>query len=270
MLAVPLDLLQISPLRPSIPLPWPAPPAVALARAVGFVEPVTVRPLPGATPPRYEILAGLQHWLLAQRAELATVPVQVREGLSDDAARRLVALDAGQAPPDPLAQARTIQAEVARGRSVAAVGRALGLSRTEASHRLRLLRLVPSVQARVATGALETGKARALVGLDERDQIDLAQRIAREGLTTRQVEALAQAYKPGRRRARAGSERAAAATAQDPDLARLETDLAERLGTPVTIRYGADGRGQLIVDFADLEILEGVLERLGYPSRSIE
>jgi ParB family chromosome partitioning protein len=52
--------------------------------------------------------------------------------------------------------------------------------------------------------------------------------------------------------------------APDPDLARLEADLAERLGTRVTIRYGDGGQGQLIVDFADLEILEGVLERLGY------
>ena len=53
MLAVPLDLLHVSALRPAVPLPWPTPAAVALARAVGFVEPVTVRPLPGTTPPRY-------------------------------------------------------------------------------------------------------------------------------------------------------------------------------------------------------------------------
>ena len=263
MLAVPLDLLHISRLRPPLPLPWPTPAAVALARTVGFVEPVTVRPLPGATPPRYEILAGLRHWLLAQRAELATVPVHVQDSLSDEDARRLVEQDAGQAPPDPIAEARAIQAEVTRGRSIAAVGRDRGLSRTEASHRLRLLRLAPSVQARVASGALDLGKARALVGLPERVQLDLAQRIARAGLTTRQVEALAKASKPG------GPSPAGAGTAPepltpDPDRARLETDLAEWLGAPVTLDYGADGRGRLIVEFADLEILEGVLERIGY------
>ena len=54
MRAIPLDLLHVSPLRPPLPLPWPTPAAVALARAVGFVEPVTVRPLPGTTPPRYQ------------------------------------------------------------------------------------------------------------------------------------------------------------------------------------------------------------------------
>ncbi|MDG4597447.1 MAG: ParB/RepB/Spo0J family partition protein [Candidatus Contendobacter sp.] len=261
---VPLDLLHVSALRPAVPLPWPTPRAVALARAVGFVEPVTARPLPGTTPPRYEILAGLKHWLLAQRAELSTVPVQVVEDLSDADARRLVELDADQTRYDPLTEARAIQTEVARGRSIAAVGRAMGLSRTEASHRLRLLRLAPSVQQQVATGALELGKARALVGLSERAQLDLAQRIAWEGLTTRQVEALAKAGKQGHDPARAGTGITPAPPTRDPDLARLETDLAEQLGTPVTIRHGADGRGQLIVDFANLEILEGMLERIGY------
>ena len=270
MLAVPLDLLHISSLRPPLPLPWPTPAAVALARAVGFVEPVTVRPRPGAPPPRYEILAGLRHWLLAQQAELATVPVLVRDSLSEEDARRLVALDTGQAPHDPLAEARAIQAEVTRGRSIAAVGRDRGLSRTEASHRLRLLRLAPSVQARVARGALELGKARALVGLPERAQLDLAQRIAREGLTTRQVEALAKGYKPGGSPSPAGAGTTSVPLTPDPDRVRLEADLAEWLGTRVTIDYGADGRGQLIVEFADPEILEGILERLGVRPRSIE
>ena len=198
--------------------------------------------MPGTTPPRYEILTGLRHWLLAQRAELATVPVQVRDSLSEEDARRLVEQDAGQEQTDPIAEARAIQAEVTRGRSIAAVGRDRGLSRTEASHRLRLLRLAPSVQARVATGELELGKARALVGLPERAQLDLAQRIAREGLTTRQVEALAKVYKPGGGHSRIDVGESPAPAAPDPDLARLEADLAERLGTRVTIAT-ADGRG---------------------------
>ena len=264
MLAVPLDLLHISRLRPPLPLPWPTPAAVALARTVGFVEPVTVRPRPGATPLRYEILAGLRHWLLAQRAELATVPIHVRDSLSEEDARRLVEQDAGQALHDPITEARAIQSEVARGRSIAAVGRDRGLSRTEASHRLRLLRLAPSVQVRVANGELELGKARALVGLPERAQLDLAQRIAREGLTTRQVEALAKAGKPGGRHPHAGAGTAPAPLAPDPNRARLEADLAEWLGTRVTIDCGGDGQGRLVIEFADLEILEGVLERIGY------
>ena len=56
----------------------------------------------------------------------------------------------------------------------------------------------------------------------------------------------------------------AAAPGRDPDRERLEQTLSAQLGTPVAVRYEASGRGQLVVDFADLDILEGVLDRLGY------
>lgn len=85
-------------------------------------------------------------------------------------------------------------------------------------------------------------------------------------MITCQVEALAQAGKSGGGLSQAGAGIAPKPLAKDPDLARLEVGLAERLGTPVTLTYGADGRGQLIVEFANLEILQGVLERLGYRS----
>ncbi|MFZ1827300.1 MAG: ParB/RepB/Spo0J family partition protein [Candidatus Competibacteraceae bacterium] len=245
-------------------MPWPTPQAVALARIVGFVEPVTVRPLLGATPQRYEILTGLRHWLLAQRAQLATVDIHLRESLSDDAAHQLVALDAGQEWPNPITEAEAVQAGVNEGLSITAAGRVVGLSRTEASHRLRLLQLVPSVRTQVATGALETGKARALVGLAEEAQIELVQRIVWERLTTRQVEALAQEYKHGHRPVRTGTGTPRTLPTPDPNLVRLETDLAERLGTQVTISCGEGSRGQLVIDFANLDILDGVLECLGY------
>ena len=78
------------------------------------------------------------------------------------------------------------------------------------------------------------------------------------------MEALAKAGKPGGSPSPVGVGTAPEPLAQDPDRARLEADLAEWLGTRVTIDCGPDGRGRLIVEFADLEILEGVLERLGY------
>ena len=271
MLTVPLDLLHISPLRPSTPLPWPTAPAVALARSLGFVEPVTARPMPGTTPTQYEILTGLQHWLLAQRAQLATMPVYLKEDLSDEDACRLVEGETHAARPDPLAEARAIQAEVDRGRSVTAAGRERGLSRTEASHRLRLLRLAPAVQTRIAQGQLEPGKARALVGLPAALQLELAQRITREGLNTRQVEALAQTYKQASRKGGGGvcvTPFIESPSTHDPDLACLEIELSERLGTSVKIDHDRDGSGHLVVTFANIEILEGILERLGIQSRS--
>lgn len=261
---VPLDLLQISPLRPSAPLPWPPAAAVALARSVGFVDSVTVRPIAATGPQRYEILTGLKHWLLAQRAQLPTIAIQVREPLSDAQAHQLILLDSGDAVANPIAEARMIQTEVAQGKSITAAGRALGLSRTEASHRLRLLQLAPSVQARITAGQLEMGKARPLVGLPASVQLELVQRLAWEKLNTRQVETLAKAYKHPGKNSSAHAEATPSLPAKDPDLVRLESELAERLGTRVTLAYGGQGRGQLVIDFDTLEILDGVLERLGY------
>ena len=262
MLTVPLDLLHISPLRPSTPLPWPTAPAVALARSLGFVEPVTARPMPGATPTQYEILTGLQHWLLAQRAQLATIPVYSNEDLSDEDARRLVEGETHAARPDPLAEARAIQ-----GRSAPPAGRERGPPRPGAPPGLRFLRLAPAVQTRIAHGELEPGKARALVGLPEALQLELAQRITREGLNTRQVEVLAQTYKQASSKGGSGvcvTPFIESPSTHDPDLACLETELSERLGTSVKIDCDTDGQGHLVVTFANLEILEGVLERIGY------
>lgn len=125
----------------------------------------------------------------------------------------------------------------------------------------------PALQTRIAHGELEPGKARALVGLPAALQLELAQRITREGLNTRQVEALAQTYKQASRKGGGGvcvTPFIQSPSTHDPDLVRLETELSERFGTRVTIAYGSDGQGRLVVEFANLEILEGVLECMGH------
>lgn len=144
-------------------------------------------------------------------------------------------------PParDPLAEARALHQRVAQGLSVAAAGREFGLSRTDASHRLRLLRLVPEVREQVVRGELAPGLARALVGLEEFQQREMADHIRRKRLTARQVEALVKAWKTGW-------------TEPSPSVATLP------------LRCDPAGRGQLVIDFANLDILDGVLERLGY------
>ena len=164
--AVPLDLLHVSPWQPPAPLPGP-PPTVALARAVGFVDPVTVRPLPGTTPPRYEILTGLRHCLLAQRAELATVHIHLRDSLSDDEARRLVELDAGPDGRDPLPKPGHPSRGLTRPKHCRRWAR-------DGAVPYRSLASVTAAAARPQRasvgrpGELEIGKARALVGLPER------------------------------------------------------------------------------------------------------
>jgi len=259
-----LDRLRISPYRSWLwPLPWPNATELARARTAGLVEPVIARPLPSARPVCYEILTGLKQWLLAQRMPLATMPVVVRE-VSDAVARRWVEADATTVNRDPLAEARALRERVAQGLSVAAAGREFGLSRTNASHRLRLLRLTPDVQTMIVAGVLAPGLARALVGLEESTQRALAGRIQRERLTARQVEQLARAYKTGQVTGASSTIHPSQSSARDPDQVRLEQALAERMGTSVVIRYDSMGRGELMIMFDSLEILDGILEKMGY------
>ncbi|MFZ1493356.1 MAG: ParB N-terminal domain-containing protein [Candidatus Competibacter denitrificans] len=259
-----LDRLYMSRFRPTQrPLAWPSPGEVAHTRKTGLIEPVIVRPLPGDPPPNYEILFGLKRWLLAQRLHLTTVPVDIR-AVDDETARCWVEADGGDpSVENPLTLARAIQRRVAEGLKVAAAGREFGLSRTDASHRLRLLRLAPDVLEHVATGDLAPSTARVLVGLKPNQQRAMVERIQREGLSTRQVEAFTKAWRTDRDKQALAAE-ITSSVGDDPDRQRLEWVLSEQLGTPVAVRYDASGGGQLVIDFADLDVLEGVLERLGY------
>ena len=103
-------------------------------------------------------------------------------------------------------------------------------------------------------GALEMGHARALLALDGARQIEAGNRIAARGLSVRETEAMVQAMLrgPGQRRRRKA----------DRDLARLEEEVAERLGTTVEIRPSRKGSGKLVLHYSDLEHLEQLLKKL--------
>jgi len=119
---------------------------------------------------------------------------------------------------------------------------------------LRLLKLARPVQDMVMDGKLEMGHARALLALDGARQIEAGNRIAARGLSVRETEALVQTMLrgPGQRRRREA----------DRDLARLEEEVAERLGTTVEIRPGRKGSGKLVLHYSDLEHLEQLLKKL--------
>ncbi|HYQ91935.1 MAG TPA: ParB/RepB/Spo0J family partition protein [Candidatus Competibacteraceae bacterium] len=259
-----LHYLQISALRPRLPLPWPTALELELVRQLGFVQPLIVRPLPATEPPQYEILSGLKQWLLAQQAQIPTAPVQIMTDLTEDEARRLVIQDTSLPGSDPISEARALQRRVEQGETVTSAGQSTGRTRTATAPLLRLLRLAPAVLAQVARGELPPGKARPLVGLSERQQLELAERIQREQLNTRQVETLAKAYKSQGRNDTLAQTSLMEGSAKDPNVVRLENELADLIGTPVTLSYDTNGRGQLSIAFDNLEILEGILERLGY------
>ena len=230
------------------------------------IEPVVVR-RHGA---RFEILSNAETWLAAQHAGWLEVPIAVRDDVTDDEARAIVALTSGAGRSDPIEEARRYEAEIERlcagnrqhrHGAVTRLARALGKSRTHVSHRLRLLTLPGRIQRLVACGELSAGHARTLVTVkDARRQARLAERIVLQRLSVREAEAAAQ----GRRIRRTGTapHRFGDATLNaDPDVRRLETLLSDKLGSAARIDTG---RGRISIHYGrNLDVLQGVLELLG-------
>ncbi|MCS6996847.1 MAG: ParB/RepB/Spo0J family partition protein [Casimicrobiaceae bacterium] len=230
-------------------------------RAQGLMQPIVVRKLGEG---RYEIIAGERRFRAAERAGLQEVPVLVRE--VDDATALTLALIENLQRKDlnPIEEAEGLARLIREfGFTHEQAGAAVGKSRSAVSNLLRLLELAPAVRERVLEGKLEAGAARALATLPRDRQVLLAERIALQGLSVRAVEALvkSESAAAAQREASRGTDRSRP-SARDPDLVRIETELADLLGAAVTIRQGRGGRGELVIRYANLEQFDGLLVRL--------
>jgi ParB family chromosome partitioning protein len=137
----------------------------------------------------------------------------------------------------------------------------IGRSRPQVSNTLRLLKLPPKVQLRVASGLLSAGHARALLGLDTaEEQQHLAERIIAEGLSVRTVEEIVAVGDPESDRARA-PRKVRAGSRVSPELSELAGRLSDRLETRVRVDLGAR-RGKIVVEFASIEDLERIISTL--------
>jgi len=221
-------------------------------RAQGLMQPLLVRPVDRD---RYELIAGERRWRAAQMAGLEEVPVLVRE-VPDEAALAMSLIENIQRENlNPMEEAAGLERLIEEFRMThEQAADAVGRSRSATTNLLRLLKLAKPVQEMVMEGALEMGHARALLALDGARQIEAGNRIAARGLSVRETEALVQTMLrgPGQRRRREA----------DRDLARLEEEVAERLGTTVEIRPGRKGSGKLVLHYSGLEHLEQLLEKL--------
>jgi len=224
----------------------------ASIRSQGLMQPVLVRPVDRD---KYELIAGERRWRAAQMAGLSEVPALVRE-VPDESALALSLIENIQREDlNPLEEASGLQRLVDEFKMThEQAADAVGRSRSATTNLLRLLKLARPVQDLVMEGALEMGHARALIALEAARQIEVARRVAAKGLSVRETEALVQKALRGA----AGPRRKRV----DRDLARLEEELAERLGTTVEIKTARKGRGKLIVHYASLDHLEQLLKKL--------
>jgi ParB family transcriptional regulator, chromosome partitioning protein len=215
------------------------------------MQPLLVRPVDRD---RYELIAGERRWRAAQMAGLDEVPALVRE-VADDAALAMSLIENIQRENlNPMEEAAGIQRLVDEFKMThEQAADAVGRSRSATTNLLRLLKLARPVQEMLMEGALEMGHARALLALDGARQIEAGKRVAAKGLSVRATEALVNALLKGP---------AMRSKRVDRDLARLEEEISERLGTTVEIRAGRKGSGKLVVHYSSLDHLDGLVKKL--------
>jgi ParB family chromosome partitioning protein len=252
---LPLSALQPGRYQPRTQMDADAIASLAASlKAQGMIQPILVRPLAAG---RHEIIAGERRWRAAAQAGFETVPVVVRD-VPDESALAMALIENIQREGlNALEEAAGLQRLVDEfGMTHEAAAAAVGRSRTAVSNLLRLLQLPRAVQQLLHDQRLEMGHARALLPLDEANQLALAHRAAVERLSVRQVEQLVA------QTARAAATRKPAPPARSRDVENLETELADRLGTGVRIVERRGGRGRLVIEYASLDQLDDVLTRL--------
>ncbi|WP_136247224.1 ParB/RepB/Spo0J family partition protein [Halomonas borealis] len=222
-------------------------------RAQGVMQPIVVRPAGEA---RYEIIAGERRWRAAQLAELDVIPAVIRE-VTDEVALALALIENIQRENlNPIEEALALKRlldefELTQQQAADAVGR----SRAQVANLLRLLALDPEVQTLLERGDLDMGHARALLALSGPKQRQAAHEVVNKDLTVRATEALV-------KRLAEGQPAKAEAPPQAPDVARLESRLADLLGAPVNIQHGRGGKGRVTIRYASLDELDGILEHI--------
>jgi len=223
-------------------------------KAQGLIQPILVRPIENG---RYEIIAGERRWRASQLAGLTQVPVVVRN-VPDKAALAMALIENIQREDlNPLEEATGIQRlvdEFEMTHEVAA--QAVGRSRSAVTNLLRLLNLSKAVQDLLMQGKIEMGHARALLTVNGSRQAELAHQIISRNLSVREAEQLVGQTETASRKTPRKQPR------KDRDLQALEEELSEILGTTVTVKTARGGRGKLTIDYASLDQLDNVLQKL--------
>jgi ParB family chromosome partitioning protein len=231
----------------------------ASIKAQGLMQPIVIRPLSSGKEDRYEIIAGERRWRATQLAGLDTVPVIIRD-VPDDAAiamalieniqrENLNAMEEAQALYRLQQEFELTQQEV---------GDAVGKSRATVANLLRLMQLNDDVKIMLERGDIEMGHAKALLGLQDQKQSEAARHVVAKEMTVRQTEA----YVRNLQEEAKFGEKAKEKSRPNPDIQRLERTLGERLGANVAIQHSAKGKGKLVINYSNLDELDGILAHI--------
>ena len=229
---------------------------------IGLLQPVVVR----RAGEGYELIAGERRLRACREAGLTSIPAIIRDTDDDAMLRDALLENLHRANLNPLEEAAAYQQLLSDfGCTQDELARRIGRSRPQVSNTLRLLKLPPDVQRRVAAGVLSAGHARALLSLDDPAAMEaLATRIVAEGLSVRAVEEIIIVGEGDGRKRKAGTR--SRVSLRDPRVADVIADLVERSATTLDTRVHADGfatarsRGRLVIECADVEDLRRIVD----------
>ncbi len=222
-------------------------------KEIGLLQPVVVRP---DGEDRYELIMGERRWRASQEAGLTTIPAIVRETDDGDMLRDALLENLHRSQLNPLEEAAAYgQLLEDFGCTHEELAQRIGRSRPQISNTLRLLKLPPTVQRRVAAGVLSAGHARALLAVEESEvQERLAQRVVQEGISVRGLEEIVALGDHGTKKAAPRAPKV-----EVPGAVELAGRLSDRFDTRMKVD-DAKSKGKITVEFATLDDLQRIVD----------
>ena len=222
-------------------------------KLVGLLQPIVVR---RTGPQSYELVMGERRWRASQQAGLEAIPAIVRQTDDNDMLRDALLENLHRSQLNPLEEAHAYSQMLEDfGCTHEDLATRIGRSRPQISNTLRLLKLSPAVQRRVAAGVLSAGHARSLLAIEDADLQDrLAAKVIAEGISVRGLEEIVAVGDHGGRESRQVRKRPVA-----PGLADLAERLSDRFETRVKVDLGKS-KGRITVEFASLDDLRRIVD----------
>lgn len=220
-------------------------------KSAGLLQPLIIRPVASGG---YEIIAGERRWRAAQLAGLTEVPCLVKNYTDEQALEASIIENVSRDDLNAIEEARAYKRLMDEFSYIhEEVAAAIGKSRAAISNTLRLLNLDEQIQDYIIQGKLSEGHGKAIASLKSDQQRYFANLAVKNAWSVRQME----------RKVKQSLSAKADVDAKSVDVKRLEKTLSEQIGCPTTIDFSR-GIGSMKIDFHDLEVLQGVLEKLGY------
>ncbi|HEX4029099.1 MAG TPA: ParB/RepB/Spo0J family partition protein [Terracidiphilus sp.] len=229
----------------------------ASIKANGVVQPILVRPLANG---RFQLIAGERRWRASQQADKATIPAILRQVSDEQAMEITIVENLQRADLNPMEQARAFE-RLSREFHMTQeqMAQRTGKDRATVANFLRLLKLPAGVQARVESGELSFGHARALLALEHAEEMEkIAQRAISLSLSVRQIESYVQGLLHPERKEKKESK---PEPPLDPNVKEAQDRLQRALGLRVTVE-DRNGRGRVIIEYARLEDFDTLMEQI--------